>query len=281
MRHAAQHARAALKRGALHVVHHAVQAAHLLAAAGASGTAMDQVRKRRAVAGGFLRAIAVENEQTAVECARAGQHLTRDVRIVSVERHHQRTLAAIDERDGVGEIAIGHQRRDGAEGFGVVHAVRLPRRVAAQQHRLHERAFAVRLVRIADDDARFGRAASSIFARTSSRCAVETSAPILVVFARGSPTVTSPSAVLSAASAASITDGGHEGAADGGAFLPGLHRHLAHDFLDEEIELRRAWRGIGAEHRGVQRVTLRDEAHALARDHGMALEFLPRCRRSR
>ncbi len=30
--------------------------------------------------------------------------------------------------------------------------------------------------------------------------------------------------------------GRHEDAADGGAFLPGLHRHLAADFLDEGIE---------------------------------------------
>src|SRR5256885_4730341 len=49
----------ALHGGALHVVHHAADAAHLLAAAGAPGTPVHQVRQRRAVAGGLLGTVAV------------------------------------------------------------------------------------------------------------------------------------------------------------------------------------------------------------------------------
>ena len=47
----------ALHGGALHVVQHAADAAHLLAAAGAAGTAVHQMRQRRAVPGRFLRAV--------------------------------------------------------------------------------------------------------------------------------------------------------------------------------------------------------------------------------
>ena len=81
-----------------------------------------------------------------VDATRAGESLARDIGIVGVERHHQRTLSAIDQRDCIGQIAVRHQRRDGAERLGVVHAVRFARRVAAQKHRRQERAFAVGLV---------------------------------------------------------------------------------------------------------------------------------------
>ena len=68
-----------------------------------------------------------------------------------------------------------------------------------------------------------------------------------------------------------LGDGGdlvarHEGAADGGAFLPGLDRHLARDLLDEQVELRAARRGVGAEQGEVERVGLHGEADRVA-DH--------------
>ena len=55
--HRGDDVRRALHRGALHVVHHAADAAHLLAAAGAPRAAVHQVRQRRAVAGGLLGAV--------------------------------------------------------------------------------------------------------------------------------------------------------------------------------------------------------------------------------
>jgi hypothetical protein len=59
--------------------------------------------------------------------------------------------------------------------------------------------------------------------------------------------------------------GRRHGAADGGAFLPRLDRHLGRDhFLDEQVELGRARRRVGAEQRGVEAVLLGDEADALA-----------------
>ena len=65
---------------------------------------------------------------------------------------------------------------------------------------------------------------------------------------------------------------GHR-AADRGAFLARLHRHLARDLLDEEIEFGGSGRGIGAEDRGVEAVALGDETHGFARDHRVRLEL--------
>ncbi len=59
----------------------------------------------------------------------------------------------------------------------------------------------------------------------------------------------------------------HHRAADGGAFLPGLDRHLVDDLGDEQVEFRRARRGVGAEDRGIEAVLLGDELDALALDH--------------
>ena len=67
--------------------------------------------------------------------------------------------------------------------------------------------------------------------------------------------------------------GRRHGAADGGAFLPRLDRHLARHFLDEQVEFGRPRRGVGAEDRGVEAVALGDEAHALAGDDGVGLEL--------
>jgi hypothetical protein len=61
-----EHARAGLDRGALQVVVHAAQAAHLLAAAGAARSAVDEHRQGRAVAGGFGCRIGIQDKQPAV-----------------------------------------------------------------------------------------------------------------------------------------------------------------------------------------------------------------------
>ena len=66
VRHARERRRRALERGALHVVQHAAHAAHLLAAAGATRTAVHEVRQRRAVAGRLLRAVAIDEHEPAV-----------------------------------------------------------------------------------------------------------------------------------------------------------------------------------------------------------------------
>ena len=65
-------------------------------------------------------------------------------------------------------------------------------------------------------------------------------------------------------------------ATDRRAFLAGLHRHLADDFLDEEVELFRAGRGIKAKHGGVEAVGLHGESHGIFDDGPVRPEALTR-----
>ena len=70
-------------------------------------------------------------------------------------------------------------------------------------------------------------------------------------------------------------------AADGGALLARLHGHLAGDLLDEEVELRRAGGGVGAEDRGVEAVGLHGEADGVLDDRRAGCGACGRSRRSR
>ena len=81
-----EQARRALDGGALHVVLHAADAAHLLAAAGAAGAAVDEDRERRAVAGGGLGAQAVADQHAAVERGEAEDDLLRHGLVVGEDR---------------------------------------------------------------------------------------------------------------------------------------------------------------------------------------------------
>ena len=61
----------------------------------------------------------------------------------------------------------------------------------------------------------------------------------------------------------------HDGAADGGALLAGLHRHLARHLLDEQLEFGVVGRDIGRQDRAVQGIGLGVEGHAVAHQVGM------------
>ena len=69
----------------------------------------------------------------------------------------------------------------------------------------------------------------------------------------------------------------HQGAADRGAFLPGLGGHLGDQLPDVQVELRRPGRDIDAEHGEVQRIRLGAEPHAAL--HHRAMRAQQRCRR--
>ena len=56
-------------------------------------------------------------------------------------------------------------------------------------------------------------------------------------------------------------------------FWPALTVISLHDLLDEQVELRRAGRRVGAEQRGVEAVLLGDEAHAFAHDDRMGAQL--------
>ena len=75
--HRGEHPRAGLDGGALHVVQHAADAAHLLAAAGPPRSAVHQHGQRRPVAGGLGAVVSVQHEEPAVHAlvaASAGNH---------------------------------------------------------------------------------------------------------------------------------------------------------------------------------------------------------------
>ena len=110
----------ALDGGALHVVLDAADAAHLLAAAGAAGAAVDEDRERRAVAGGGLGAQAVADQDAAVERGEAEDDLLGDRLVVGEDRGDEAALAALGERDRLVEVVVGHDGGDRAEGLDVV-----------------------------------------------------------------------------------------------------------------------------------------------------------------
>ena len=250
----------------------AADAAQFLAAAGAAGAAVDQARHRRAVAGGALGAGAIADQHATVRMRRAPSAASRATAVSSVNTEATSEppprLASVDR---LVEIVIGHQRRHRAEGFDLVDGARAAGLVAIEQHRVEESAglgVAARQRHAARDRRRRSRPRAE-----APRCG---RAPPRA--ARGSPArpCASPrrgdrrrrrrrGAGAAPSIAASTWAARRQSAADRGAFLPGLDRHLARDFLDEQIELRRARRGVGAEQAGVETVGLQRETHGLAR----------------
>ena len=82
---------------------HAADAAHLLAAAGATRTAVHEHRQRRAVAGRLAGVVAVEHEQPAVPRRDAEHDLAREVGVGGDDRAGQAALPAGGQRDRVGD----------------------------------------------------------------------------------------------------------------------------------------------------------------------------------
>ena len=99
------------------MVHHRADAAEFLAAAGAAGTAVDQVRDRGTVAGGAAGVLAVEHEHAAVVGRDPGDQLLGHGGIVGADRGHQRAAAAGGEPDGVGQVRVADHRGHRAEGL--------------------------------------------------------------------------------------------------------------------------------------------------------------------
>ena len=83
----------ALHGGALHVVQDAADAAHLLAAAGAAGPAVHELRHRRAVAGRLLGVVAVEHQQPAVPGSDAEDDLAGEGGVAGDDRAGEAALA--------------------------------------------------------------------------------------------------------------------------------------------------------------------------------------------
>src|SRR6185295_1540754 len=88
--------RRSLHRRALHVMKHGAQAAELLAAPGATGTAMHDIWQRRTMPGGCLGAVAVDDQYATVIRRDAENHSLGDRGIIGEQRRNQTALAAPD-----------------------------------------------------------------------------------------------------------------------------------------------------------------------------------------
>src|SRR3569623_720028 len=132
------HGRRRLDRGALHVVLDPADAAHLLAAAGAAGAAVDQDRKRGAVAGRFSGVVAVEDEHPAVKSGGTLNEISSGLGRVREQRQGEASASAVRQSNRVAEIAIRHDRGNGTERLAVMDGGARPGIVGAKQDRGQE-----------------------------------------------------------------------------------------------------------------------------------------------
>ena len=116
--HSSQVVRAALNRGALHVVQDAADTAEFLAATGTTRATMDQVWQWRTVAGGSLRIHAVQEMHAAVVGSNPATIQCSQFIIMSNNRSNQRTRTFRGELHRIGWLVVANNRNDRAEGFG-------------------------------------------------------------------------------------------------------------------------------------------------------------------
>jgi hypothetical protein len=116
---------------------------------------------------------------------------------------------------------------------------------------------------------------------TSACCACEASAPMRTPSTAGSPTTTLASRARERLGHRVQVLARHDGAADRGALLAGLDRHLARHFLDEEVELLVVGRHVGRQDGAVQRVGLGVEGACCGAPGSGARAAWRRCRPSR
>ena len=237
--------RRALERGALHVVQHAAHAAHLLATAGASRPAVHQMRQRRAVPGRFLRAVAVDDHEPAVIRRGAEHDLARHVVVRGEQRADEAAAAQLARaRSPRPPCAYGITVFTGPNASmscGSRRAERIVAVAAAATGRTRPSPRRRRRPRSRRDRRRPARAPRAIASTLSPHLAAPGRARRAAPCARPRPPGRRSSTPASRFESASIDvldhRLGNDRAADRGALLPRLHRHLAHDFLDEEIEL--------------------------------------------
>ena len=106
--------------------------AHFLAAAGAPGAAMDEVRQGRAMTRRFARAVTINGNNTPVIRGCSQDKAPRHRRIIVEQRQGERPLPAIGERDRVLEVLVRHQGCDRTERLHVVDELRAPGIVGAE-----------------------------------------------------------------------------------------------------------------------------------------------------
>ena len=170
------------------------------------------------------------------------------------QRQSEAAHAAIGERDGVGDVAVGHDRRDRAERLDIVDRARCPRIVGAEQDRLHEgAAFGPgRGVGIAGDDPRArGDQLGDLGADVVALGAADQRAHAGRLVARVADAGAASRSRI-AASSASRCSAGAMARRMAVHFCPALTVISIDHFLDEQVEFRRSGRGVGAEHEALR-----------------------------
>ena len=226
------------------------------------------------MAGGFGGGFAIENVQAPVQGGGARHHVSGDGGVAGHQAGHQAALATGGEGDGFVDVVIGHQRAHRAEGLDVVGAAFGMRVAGAQQGRGEEGtfgdAFTLRGEAVAGAEQQLAAGQQCFHPRGD--------VGLLGVGGQGTHLHAVDGRVadhhLGQALAQALGHGvdvfrRHDGAADGGAFLPGLDRHLAGHFLDEEVELRVVRGDFRGEDGAVERVRLGIEGNRVAHQVGV------------
>jgi hypothetical protein len=277
--HRAEHGGRALQRGSLHVVLDAAHPAEFLAASRATRSAMDERRQRGAVTGRRFGAVAIDDQKATVIGARPEHHCPGGVCIMREEGPRQTAAPSVGKRGRVVDIPVDHQRGDGAEGLDLMQLRGSPGVGTVEESGRQERPLglvgAVDLERLEVPGDEFRLLAHGVDLLEYVLPLPETHERSHSGRLQGG--MTDPGGrqfVLQSRSDGIGMGGWNEGAADGGAFLPGLAGHLAHDFAYEQVELGGSGPRIGPQDGSVDRVALGDESHRMAGDGGMVLQEL-------
>ncbi len=201
------------------------------------------------------------------------------MRVIGENGGNEAALAAPRQIDRLFRGVIGHDSADGAEGLDIVDGTRRARLVAIKQNGIEKGACAgiagqdARVVGIAADDLRFGGKipnAGAHFLALVEACKRSHANRLIGRITDGRLAET----IVQGRYQRLAIGTGRNDTADGRAFLAGFHRHLARDFLDEEIELLSAGAGVKAEDGGVEAVCLHGETHGIRNDRLVRLQTL-------
>ena len=213
-----------------------------------------------------------------MESAGGAQHLPRHGRIMGEQRHHQRPAAPVGDGCRLVQIIIGHNGGDRAEGLFRVHDFSRHRRIAAQQHRAHERALpgiradCLNLVRVAKDNPGFLAEPGDAGAHISALCqGGQRPHPHLLQARIADGDVAEPAGDRRLHRVGLCPR--NQNAPNGGTFLPRLDGHFARYLFGEQVKFRRACHRVGAEDGGVQAVALGDKPHPLPGHHRVVLQL--------
>ena len=110
-----QHSGASLDGDALHVRKNAPDSTELFTGPGPAGSAMDHLRHRRSVPGGFPRAFAVADIDPPVPCPDGPRKASGRFCIGGKQRNHQAAAATSCQRGRILLLPVGHDRGNRSE----------------------------------------------------------------------------------------------------------------------------------------------------------------------